>query len=146
MKSCCRDALYRRYRFPAEIIAHGRGSDGRLRHRGLPSDDTNTAGEIRASFRLWIRRSSVGRLGDKWHLEEVAIRWQELLVVAGCGQDDYVFDEIIPEPTEHQGCEAIADPATEAVRRCPETDDHRQVAFLRGGQAAGDPVCGASFT
>jgi putative transposase len=87
MTQVTRERLYRRHRFPAEVIAHAvwlylrfplslRKVEELLAARG------NIV--LHQTVRLWvekfgrrfsndIRRRSVGRLGDKWRLDEVVI-------------------------------------------------------------------------
>ena len=93
-----RDPLYRRHRFPAEIIAHAvwlyfrfplslRMVEDMLAARGIiVSHQTVRLGaeKFGRTFAKEIRRRSSGRLGDKWHLDEVVIfdPGQEALAVA----------------------------------------------------------------
>jgi hypothetical protein len=86
MTSHARDPLYRRYRFPADVIAHVwlyfrfplslRMVEDMLVERGIAVSHQ--------TIRLWaekfgrlfannIRQRSVSRLGDKWHLDEVVV-------------------------------------------------------------------------
>ncbi|URK86004.1 IS6 family transposase (plasmid) [Rhizobium sp. RCAM05350] len=87
MTSLARDPLYRRHRFPADVIARAvwlyfrfplslRMVEDMLAERGITVSHQ--------TIRLWaekfgrlfannIRRRSVSRLGDKWHLDEVVV-------------------------------------------------------------------------
>ena len=82
-----RDPLYRRHRFPAEIIAHAVWLYSRFPLSLRMVEDMLAAREIIVSHqtvRLWaekfgrtvaneIRRRSTGKLGDNWHLDEAVI-------------------------------------------------------------------------
>ena len=85
MTQVTRDRLYRRHRFPAEVIVHAVWLYLRLPLSLRMVEDLLAARGIIVSHqtvRLWvkkfgrhfandIRRRSVGRLGDKWYLDEV---------------------------------------------------------------------------
>ena len=82
-----RDPLYRRHRFPAEIIAHAvwlyfrfplslRMVEDILAARGIVVSHQTVrlwAEKFGRTFANEIRRRSSGRLGEKWHLDEVVI-------------------------------------------------------------------------
>ncbi|MBB3454316.1 putative transposase [Rhizobium sp. BK313] len=106
-----RDPLYRRHRFPPEIIAHA----VRLYFRFLLSlrmvEDMLAARGIIVSHqtvRLWaekfgrafaseIRRRSAGRLGDKWHLHEadVSIRGKKHWLWRAVDQNGFVLEVLV---------------------------------------------------
>lgn len=87
MTKSARDPLYRRHRFPADVIAHAVWLYFRFPLSLRMVEDVLAARGIIVSHqtvRLWaekfgrhfandIRRRSAGRLGDKWHLDEVVI-------------------------------------------------------------------------
>jgi putative transposase len=87
MTRSSRDPLYRRHRFPAEVIAHAVWLYFRFPLSLRMVEDMLVARGITVSHqtvRLWaekfgrhfannIRRRSAGRLGDKWYLDEVVI-------------------------------------------------------------------------
>ena len=87
MTQTVRDPLYRRHRFPAEVIAHAVWLYLRFPLSLRMVEDLLAARGIIVSHqtvRLWaekfgrrfandIRRKSKGRLGDKWYLDEVVI-------------------------------------------------------------------------
>ena len=87
MTRSARDPLYRRHRFPAEVIAHAVWLYFRFPLSLRMVEDILAARGIIVSLqtvRLWaekfgrqfandIRRRSAGRLGDKWYLDEVVI-------------------------------------------------------------------------
>ena len=88
MTRSARDPLYRRHRFPAEVIAHAVWLYFRFPLSLRMVEDILAARGIIVSHqtvRLWaekfgrqfandIRRRSAGRLGDKWYLDEVVIQ------------------------------------------------------------------------
>jgi transposase-like protein len=87
MTRSARDPLYRRHRFPAEVIAHAVWLYFRFPLSPRMVEDMLAARGIIVSHqtvRLWaekfgrqfandIRRRSAGRLGDKWHLDEAVV-------------------------------------------------------------------------
>ena len=87
MPSFARAPLYRRHRFPAEVIAHAvwlyfrfplslRMVEDLLAARGINVSHQTVslwAEKFGRHFANDIRKRSVGRLGDKWHLDEVVI-------------------------------------------------------------------------
>jgi len=106
-----RDPLYRRHRFPAEIIAHAVWLYFRFPLSLRMVEDMLAARGIIVShqtFRLWaekfgrafaseIRRRSAGRLGDKWHLDEavVAIGGKKHWLWRAVDQDGFVLDVLV---------------------------------------------------
>lgn len=87
MTQAARDPLYRRHRFPAEVIAHVvwlylrfplslRMVEDLLSARGIVVSHQTVRHWVEKFGRHFsgeIRRRSAGRLGDKWHLDEVVI-------------------------------------------------------------------------
>jgi putative transposase len=87
MTRLARDPLYRRHRFPADVIAHAVWLYFRFPLSLRMIEDMLAArGDIVSyqTVRLWaeklgrhfandIRKRSIGKLGDKWHLDEVVI-------------------------------------------------------------------------
>lgn len=87
MTRCARNPLYRRHRFPADVIAHAVWLYFQFPLSLRMVEDILAACGIIVSHhtvRLWaekfgrhfaneIRRRSAGKLGDKWHLGEVVI-------------------------------------------------------------------------
>lgn len=83
----CPDPLYRRHRFPADVIAHAVGLYFRFPLSLRMVEDLLAARGVIVShqtIRLWaekfgrqfantLRKRSVGSLGDKWHLDEVVV-------------------------------------------------------------------------
>ncbi|MBB4240486.1 transposase-like protein [Rhizobium tropici] len=82
-----RDPLYRRHRFPGEIIAHAvwlyfrfplslRMVEDMLAARGIIVSHQTVrlwAEKFGRAFASEIRCRSAGRLGGKWHLDEVVV-------------------------------------------------------------------------
>jgi len=85
MTKPARDPLYRRHRFPAEVIAHAvwlyfrfplslRMVEDMLAARGIMVTHQTVrmwCDKFGRRFANFLRRRSAGRLGDKWHLDEV---------------------------------------------------------------------------
>lgn len=81
------DPLYRRHRFPADVIAHAVWLYFRFPLSLRMVEDLLAARGVIVShqtIRLWakkfgrqfankLRKQSVGSLGDKWHLDEVVV-------------------------------------------------------------------------
>lgn len=102
-----RDPVYRRHRFPAEIIAHAvwlyfrfplslRMVEDLLAARGIIVSHQTVrlwAEKFGRTFANEIRRRSSGRLGDKWHLDEavVSIRGKKRAV----DQDGFVLEVLM---------------------------------------------------
>jgi putative transposase len=106
-----RDPLYRRHRFPAEIIAHAVWLYFRFPLSLRMVEDMMAARGIIVShqtIRLWaekfgrafaneIRRRSAGRLGDKWHLDEavVSIDGERHWLWRAVDQDGFVLEVLV---------------------------------------------------
>jgi putative transposase len=111
MTQVTRDRLYRRHRFPAEVIAHAVWLYLRFPLSLRMVEDLLAARGIIVSHqivRLWvekfgrhfandIRRRSAGRLGDKWHLDEVviAIAGKKHWLWRAVDQDGFVLDVLV---------------------------------------------------
>ena len=103
-----RDPLYRRHRFPAEIIAHAvwlyfrfplslRMVEDMLAARGIIVSHQTIrlwAEKFGRTFANQIRQRSRGRLGDKWHLDEVviSIRGKKHWLWRAVDQDGFVLE------------------------------------------------------
>lgn len=106
-----RDPLYRRHRFPAEVIAQAvwlyfrfplnlRMVEDMLAARGIiVSHQTirQWAEKFGLAFANDIRRRSVGRLGDKWHLDEavVSMRGKKHWLWRAVDQDGFVLEVLV---------------------------------------------------
>ncbi|NKK61553.1 IS6 family transposase [Rhizobium leguminosarum bv. viciae] len=103
--------LYRRHRFPAEVIAHAVGLYFRFPLSLRMVEDMLAARGVIVSHqtvRLWaekfgrhfandIRKRSAGRLGDKWHLDEVVITigGKKHWLWRAVDQDGFVLDVLV---------------------------------------------------
>jgi putative transposase len=128
-----RDPLYRRHRFPAEIIAHAvwlyfrfplslRMVEDMLAARGIIVSHQTVrpwAEKFGRAFASEIRCRSAGRLGDKWHLDEavVSIRGKK----GGSGA----------KSSQCQGGQASDAQTVEGPRPRAASGDHRQASVLR---------------
>ena len=106
-----RDPLYRRHRFPAEIIAHAvwlyfrfplslRMVEDMLAARGIIVSHQTIrlwAEKFGRTFANQIRQRSRGRLGDKWHLDEVviSIRGKKHWLWRAVDQDGFVLEVLV---------------------------------------------------
>src|SRR5690348_16055912 len=77
-------------------LAHGRGDAGRARHRRQSRDGTAMGAEVWQAFANWIRRR-LPRAGEKWHLDEVAIKiaGKKHWVWRAVDQDGIVLDILV---------------------------------------------------
>ncbi|QLF71505.1 IS6 family transposase (plasmid) [Peteryoungia desertarenae] len=106
-----RDPLYRRHRFPAEIIAHAVWLCFRFPLSLRMVEDMPAARAIIVSYqtiRVWaekfgrifanqIPQRSRGQLGDKWHLDEVvmSIRGEKHWLWRAVDQDGFVLEVLV---------------------------------------------------
>ncbi|AKI03358.1 transposase (plasmid) [Hoeflea sp. IMCC20628] len=106
-----RDPLYRRHRFPAEVIAHAvwlyfrfplslRMVEDLLAARGVIVSHQTVglwAEKFGRHFANDIRRRSAGRLGDKWYLDEVVITigGKKHWLWRAVDQDGFVLDVLV---------------------------------------------------
>ncbi|TAU38913.1 IS6 family transposase [Rhizobium ruizarguesonis] len=106
-----RDPLYRRHRFPPEIIAHAvwlyfrfplslRMVEDMLAARGIIVSHQTVrlwAEKFGRDFASEIRRRSAGRLGDKWHLDEavVSIRGKKHWPWRAVDQNGFVLEVLV---------------------------------------------------
>jgi len=111
MSKIFRDPLYRRHRFPAEIIAHAvwlyyrfplslRMVEDMLAARGIIVTHQTIrtwAEKFGRHFANEIRRRSAGRLGDKWHLDElvVTIAGSKHWLWRAVDHDGFVLDVLV---------------------------------------------------
>ena len=145
---------YAGHRFPAEVISHAvwlyfrfplslRMVEEMLAARGIiVSHETvrQWALKFGQQFANQIRRR-LPRVGDKWHLDEVALKiagvkhwlWRAV------DQTGVVLDVLVQRPTptrQTRGQAAAAQVAKEADAAAP-CHDHRQACQLRRGEAGG---------
>lgn len=111
MTQAARDTLYRRHRFPAEVIAHAvwlylrfplslRMVEDLLSARGIIVSHQTVrqwAEKFGRHFASEIGRRSAGRLGDKWHLDEVviAIGGEKHWLWRAVDRDGFVIDVLV---------------------------------------------------
>ncbi|MEJ2625630.1 MAG: IS6 family transposase [Pseudolabrys sp.] len=111
MSKIAGDALYRRHRFPAEIIAHAvwlyfrfplslRMVKDMLAARGIIVTHQSIrtwAEKFGRHFARETKRRSAGCLGGKWHLDEcvVAINGKKLWLWRAVDQDDFVLGVLV---------------------------------------------------
>ena len=111
MSRLSRDPLYRRHRFPAEIISHAlwlyfrfplslRMVEDMLAARGIivtHQTIRDWAEKFGRHFANEIRRRSAGRLSDKWHLDEVvvSIAGKKCWLWRAVDQEGFVIDVLV---------------------------------------------------
>ncbi|ACM39802.1 MULTISPECIES: IS6 family transposase [Rhizobium/Agrobacterium group] len=111
MTQTVRDPLYRRHRFPAEVIAHVvwlylrfplslRMVEDLLAARGIIVSHQTVrlwAEKFGRRFANEIRRRSAGKLGDKWYLDEVVISigGKKHWLWRAVDQDGFVLDVLV---------------------------------------------------
>jgi putative transposase len=111
MSKIVRDPLYRRHRFPTEIIAHAvwlyfrfplslRMVEDLLAARGIIVTHQTIrtwAEKFGRHFANEIRRRSAGRLGDKWHLDEmvVTVAGKKQWLWRAVDQNGFVLDVLV---------------------------------------------------
>ncbi|SMF62008.1 Transposase (or an inactivated derivative) [Xaviernesmea oryzae] len=108
----CLDPLYRRHRFPADVIAHAvwlyyrfplslRMVENMLAARGIIVSHQTIrlwAEKFGRQFANTIRSRSAGRHGDKWHLDEaviITIRGKKYWLWRAVDQDGFVLDVLV---------------------------------------------------
>ncbi|MBX4893485.1 IS6 family transposase [Rhizobium lentis] len=146
-----RDPLYRRHRFPAQVIAHAVWLYFRFPLSLRMVEDMLAARGVIVSHqtvRLWgekfgrhfandIRKRSAGKLGDKWHLDEVAItiggkkHWLWRTV----DQDGFVLDVLVQSGRNAKAAKRLMRKLLKEARPFAACDDHRQASILRCGEA-----------
>jgi putative transposase len=111
MSKLVRDPLYRRHRFPAEVIAHSvwlyfrfplslRMVEDMLAARGIIVTHQTIrtwAEKFGRQFAKDLRRRSAGRYGGKWHLDEcvVIINGKKQWLWRTVDQDGFVLDVLV---------------------------------------------------
>jgi putative transposase len=132
--------LYRCHRFPAEIIAHAvwlyfrfplslRMVEDLLDARGVIVSHQTVrlwAEKFGRAFANEIRRRSVGRLGDKWHL--VSIRGKKHWLWRAVDQDGFVLEVLVQSRRNAK--------AAKRLMRKLLKGQGRVSVLVKGGQAA----------
>jgi putative transposase len=146
------------HRFPAEVISQAvwlyfrfplglRMVEEMLAARGIGASHETIrqwALKFGQEFANRIRRR-LPHVGDKWHLDEVAIKiagvkhwlWRAV------DQTGMVLDVLVQSRRDKRAAKAPAVQAAEAAVPGAPCHDHRQAPELRGGQARGDARCRA---
>lgn len=134
MTRSSRDPLYRHHRFPAEVIAHTvwlyfrfllslRMVEDLLAARGVIVSHQTVqlwAEKFCRHFANDIRKRSAGRLGDKWHLDEVVITigGKKHWLWRAVDQDGFVLDVLVQSRRNAKA--ANCDPMVrQSGRSCP---------------------------
>lgn len=111
MTNHARAPLYRRHRFPSEVIAHAvwlyfrfplslRMVEDMLAARGIivtHQTIRNWAEKFGRQFARDLKRRSAGRFGDKWHLDEcvITINGKKQWLWRAVDQDGFVLDVLV---------------------------------------------------
>ncbi|MCM2477737.1 IS6 family transposase [Rhizobium sp. CG5] len=135
MTRSSRDPLYRRHRFPAEVIAHAVWLYFRFPLSLRMVEDLLAARGIIVSHqtvRLWaekfgrhfandIRKRSAGRLGDKWHLDEVVITigGRKHWLWRAVDQDGFVLDVLVQSRRNAKAAKRLMRKLLKAQGRAP---------------------------
>ena len=130
-----RDPLYRRHRFPAEIIAHAVWLYFRFPLSLRMVEDILAARGIVVSHqtvRLWaekfgwtfaneIRRRSSGRLGDKWYLDEavISIRGKKHWLWRAVDQDGFVLEVLVQSRRDAEAAKRLMRKLLKGQGRAP---------------------------
>ena len=130
-----RDPLYRRHRYPAEIIAHAVWLYLRFPLSLRIVEDMLAARGIIVSHqtvRLWvekfgrnfaneIRHRSSGRLGDKWHLDEVvvSIRGKKHWLWRAVDHDGFVLEILVQSRRNAEAAKRLMRKLLKGQRRAP---------------------------
>ncbi|WP_208246232.1 IS6 family transposase (plasmid) [Rhizobium sp. T1470] len=135
MSEVARDPLYRRHRFPAEIIAHAvwlyfrfplslRMVEDMLAARGIivtHQTIRSWAEKFGRHFAREIKRRSAGCLGDKWHLDEcvVAINGKKQWLWRAVDQDGFVLDVLVQSRRNAKAAKRLMRKLLKAQGRTP---------------------------
>ncbi len=142
--------LYRRHRFPSEIISHTVWLYFRF---ALSYRDVEEIMAVRGvvvsyeAIREWCRkfgqtyanglRRRRPRPGDKWHLDEVFIKinGKDHYLWRAVDHDGSVLDILVRESQEQEGCEEVLPQAIEGFAVRAAGDHHRQAEELQCGES-----------
>ncbi|WP_180575555.1 IS6 family transposase [Agrobacterium vitis] len=135
MTRCSRDPLYRRHRFPAEVIAHAvwlyfrfplslRMVEDLLAVRGIIVSHQTVrlwAEKFGRHFANDIRKRSAGRLGDKWHFDEVVITigGRKHWLWRAVDQDGFVLDVLVQSRRNAKAAKRLMRKLLKAQGRAP---------------------------
>jgi putative transposase len=149
MSKIARDPLYRRHRFPAEVIAQAvwlyfrfplslRMVEDMLSARGITVTHQTIghwAEKFGRHYANEIRRRSAGRLGDKWHLDELVVGIAG--TNTGCGGPSTRTASSSMCWCKRQGCQAPDAQIAQGAGPDAARHDHRQASIIRCGKASG---------
>ena len=135
MTQAFRDPLYRRHRFPAEVIVQAvwlyfrfplslRMVDDLLAARGIVVSHQTIrlwAEKFGRTFANQIRRRSCGRLGDKWHLDEavISIRGKKHWLWRAADQDGFVLEVLVQSRRNAKAAERLMRKLLKGQGRAP---------------------------
>lgn len=135
VSEAARDPLYRRHRFPAEIIAHAvwlyfrfplslRMVEDMLAARGIivtHQTIRNWAEKFGRQFAKGLKRRSAGRFGDKWHLDEVVvtIAGKKHWLWRAVDQNGFVLDVLIQSRRDARAAKRLMRKLLRAQGRAP---------------------------
>ncbi|AWM30070.1 transposase (plasmid) [Sinorhizobium fredii CCBAU 25509] len=135
MSEVARDPLYRRHRYPAEIIAHAvwlyfrfplslRMVEDMLASRGIivtHQTIRSWAEKFGRHFAREIKRRSAGCLGDKWHLDEcvVAINGKKQWLWRAVDQDGFVLEVLVQSRRNAKAAKRLMRKLLKAQGRTP---------------------------
>ena len=154
-----RDPIYRRHRFPAEIIAHAvwlyfrfplslRMVEDMLAARGIIVSHQTIrlwAEKFGRTFANQIRQRSFGQLGDKWHLDEavISIRGEKHWLWRAVDQDGFVLEVLVQSRRNAKAAKRLMRKLLKGQGRAPRVmasrhESDESVRHLRtyGDQAA----------
>jgi putative transposase len=137
-----RDPLYRRHRFPVEIIAQAvwlyfrfplnlRMVEDMLAARGIMVSHQTVqlwAEKFGRAFADEMRRCSSGRLGDKWHLDEavVSIGGEKHWLWRAVDQDGFVLEVLVQSRRNAQAARRLTRKLLKGHGRAMPREKRRQ--------------------
>jgi len=144
MKHAC-DPLYRRHRFPADVISYAvwlyfrfplslRMVEEMLAARGIDVSHESVrhwAEKFGREFSNRIRRRAPAR-GDKWHLDEVVItiRGSNHWLWRAVDQDGFVLDVLVQNRRDRAAARRVMRKLLKKSARGASRRDHRQAQIL----------------
>ncbi|RDL46893.1 hypothetical protein BLJAPNOD_05729 [Ensifer sp. M14] len=145
------DPLYRRHRFPAEIIAHAVWLYFRFPLGLRLVEDLLAARRVvvtHQTIRFWaeefgrgfankIRRRSSGGLGEKWHLDEaaVSIRGKKHWLWPAVDQFGFVLEVLMQRRRNAEAAKRLMRKLLKGSGTVAAGDGHRQTSLRRRSKA-----------
>ena len=155
-----RDPLYRRHRFPAEIIAHAvwlyfrfplslRMVEDLLAARGIIVSHQTVrllAEKFGPHFANNIRRRSSGQLGDKWHLDEalISIRGKKHWLWPAVDQDGFVLEVLVQSRRDAKVAKRLMRKLLKSQGRAPRVMITDKLRSYGAGKARDHAWCRSS--